>query len=135
MADIGIPYPETIHKKALEWRVRIEGDDVSPEERLAFESWLAADERHQQAYDRATTVWTSFETLRADRFESDLFKPGFMDHARSLMMDLAERLEAPRFQMGAIAAVSAFIAVAVVSVSLFSSSELADPIAPPVVTD
>ena len=134
MAEIGIPYPNEIHKKALEWRIRIEGGDVGPNEQLQFEQWLAADARHQQAYDRATTVWTSFETLHADRFATDLFKPSFMDKVRALIIGVFESLPARKFHVGAIAAVSAVIAISIVGVALFSSSELEDPVAQPVVT-
>lgn len=43
--------------QALEWCVRLHDDGVTPAEREAFAQWLAADERHEAAWQRAQQVW------------------------------------------------------------------------------
>lgn len=116
MSNIGIPYPEEIHKKALEWRIRIEGADVSAEDKLKFKAWLDADIRHQQAYDRAATVWTSFRTLDKGKIGAAMFEPSFLDNIRTYLTDLPNAFKRPKFQIGAIA--TAVVTMAATALSI-----------------
>ncbi|MEM6679293.1 MAG: FecR domain-containing protein, partial [Pseudomonadota bacterium] len=40
-----------------------------------FEIWLAADLRHEEAYDRAITLWAALDTLERGDIDADLLEP------------------------------------------------------------
>ena len=44
------------------WLVRLQRDDVSGDDALGFETWLAADAGHAVAYRRALALWHEFES-------------------------------------------------------------------------
>lgn len=64
---------------AAVWFARLQGDDVSMEDRRAFQAWLDADSRNGDAWDRCGRVWSDlglleahpgFEALRAEALGS-----------------------------------------------------------------
>ncbi|MGE5502144.1 MAG: FecR family protein, partial [Ignavibacteriales bacterium] len=49
-------------EEAAAWRLRIFGEDEpAPEDAEAFDRWLSASPRHQQAFDRTGDAWDLFE--------------------------------------------------------------------------
>ncbi|MEM1173720.1 MAG: FecR domain-containing protein [Pseudomonadota bacterium] len=73
------PSEDQIRREAHEWRDRIAKDSPSELEAKAFHAWLAADVRHEIAYDRAITVWSAVEQLDADDIEPDLMMPSTIE--------------------------------------------------------
>ena len=47
----------TIEERATEWFVALRDPDLSEEQRLAFENWLARDETHRKAYQDIQELW------------------------------------------------------------------------------
>ena len=54
---------KAILRTAHDWRYRMDQQDIAEAERSAFESWLAADPRHAELYDRAVTFYQAMGTL------------------------------------------------------------------------
>ena len=48
------------------WLARLQGDDVPPRDRRAFERWLKADARNAVAWDHLNHTWNSVGVLEAD---------------------------------------------------------------------
>jgi transmembrane sensor len=51
----------TITEAASYWLVKHDSESLLPDERRAFEAWLAADPAHAQAYERTQSMWSNFE--------------------------------------------------------------------------
>ncbi len=51
----------TLGEAASHWLVKHDADSLSPEDRHAFEAWLAADPAHREAYERTQSMWDNFE--------------------------------------------------------------------------
>jgi transmembrane sensor len=51
---------------AASWFARLQGDDVLPEDRRAFERWLNVDVRNTDAWDRTKSIWNDLALLEAD---------------------------------------------------------------------
>ncbi len=51
----------TVGEAASYWFVKHDADALPPEDRRAFEAWLAADPAHREAYDRTQSMWDNFE--------------------------------------------------------------------------
>ncbi|MEM6677849.1 MAG: DUF4880 domain-containing protein, partial [Pseudomonadota bacterium] len=64
-----------IAQAAHECLARMSHPDATNEERRAFEIWLAADLRHEEAYDRAITLWAALDTLERGDIDADLLEP------------------------------------------------------------
>ena len=60
---------------AHQWRDKMSATPVNQADQEAFTDWLNADVSHQEAYDRAITVWAAFDTLEHDSFSRDLSRP------------------------------------------------------------
>lgn len=65
---------------AAGWFARLQGDDVSPQDRRDFQRWLNADARHADAWDDVSATWNglsgiehdpAFAALRADALGVD----------------------------------------------------------------
>ncbi len=52
-----------INERAIEWSVRLDGNDLSADERLELETWLAKDTRHAGAFLRARSIWNGLDRL------------------------------------------------------------------------
>lgn len=81
--------PSTMRDEALEWRIRIDADDLDANERLLFDTWLQADPRHEQAFDQATTVWDAFATLDATKVDPDYFRLSAVDRMRQSLAQVS----------------------------------------------
>ncbi len=46
-----------LRREALDWVMHLSSDGLSAEDRARLDAWLAADPRHQEAYDFADMVW------------------------------------------------------------------------------
>ena len=51
----------TIAEAASYWLVRDDSAALSPDDQRAFEAWLAESPAHRKAFDRARSMWNSFE--------------------------------------------------------------------------
>jgi transmembrane sensor len=58
----------TIEDEAAEWLVRRDAG-LTPEEQDRLTEWIAASPTHEQAWDRATAAWASFDSADDDLFE------------------------------------------------------------------
>lgn len=59
---------ETIKNEARYWLVRQQSGDMSPDERIAFEQWLAGDERRKDEFERVASLWDGMEDFRMRSF-------------------------------------------------------------------
>ncbi|KAF1717033.1 hypothetical protein CSC74_09235 [Pseudoxanthomonas yeongjuensis] len=61
MSDIHyLPSVEDAERQASDWIARLQADDVSAEDRAAFEAWHDAHPRHARAYGELTATWKQF---------------------------------------------------------------------------
>lgn len=69
---------------AATWFARLQGDDVSPQDRRDFQHWLKADARHGAAWDDVRATWDdlsgleddpAFAALRAEALGADTAQP------------------------------------------------------------
>lgn len=73
---------------AIDWRMRIESGEISPEERSAFEAWRDQNERHADAYDRAFTMWEALGSLDRGNLQPELFQRSWHFRARRFLISL-----------------------------------------------
>lgn len=52
---------DAARSEAADWIVRLQADDISEADALAFDAWLAASPAHVRAYDAALAVWREFD--------------------------------------------------------------------------
>lgn len=76
--------PEHIRLAAMEWHIRMINDAVSVTERADFEAWRGADERHAEAYDRASQLWTAYGKLEKTELDPALFERNRTHSSKSL---------------------------------------------------
>ncbi|WP_374471112.1 FecR family protein [Phenylobacterium sp.] len=57
---------EAVRSAAADWIVRLQADDLGPEDAAAFDAWLAASPAHPRAYDAALAVWSEYEAAAAE---------------------------------------------------------------------
>lgn len=55
--------PENANRQAGEWLARLHADDRVAEDEVAFRAWLRADPSHQDAFERASTIWDAVPGL------------------------------------------------------------------------
>lgn len=102
-------YPEHIQAAAFEWRVLIESGSASAEERAAFNAWCAADPRHADAYDRATTVWAALGTLDKTELDATFFEKSWTVRLADFVAGLGPVLQKPGFRTPVLAAAVAVL--------------------------
>lgn len=66
---------EQIRQTAHQWRTLIASPHATDRDRAQFEVWRRSDPRHEQAYDRAVTVWDALGQLKRDDYRDDYFEP------------------------------------------------------------
>lgn len=54
---------ERMDEEARDWVVRLGSGDARPEDRAAFEAWLARDAAHAQAYAETQAIWGAFSEM------------------------------------------------------------------------
>ena len=84
-------FPKKMREEALEWRIRIDADDIDADERRLFDAWLRADPRHEQAFDRATSVWDAFGALNEMKVDPAYFRPTLLHRLRESLPDVSLR--------------------------------------------
>lgn len=62
---------QSIDARAREWFVRLDTDDASEADWLAFQDWLEADDRHRQAYDRVELLWITLDDAPTSRIPAN----------------------------------------------------------------
>lgn len=60
--------PENANRQAGEWLARLHADDRVAADEAAFRAWLRADPSHQDAFERASTIWDAVPGLSATDF-------------------------------------------------------------------
>ena len=58
--------PDKILSEATEWLVRLQSEQLDPEQRLEFERWLDQDKRHPGAYGEVRKFWNELDCLPQD---------------------------------------------------------------------
>lgn len=66
--------PEHIRLAAMEWRIRTGNDPINSVERAEFEAWRGADKRHEEAYEWATRLWSTYGELDWQELDPALFE-------------------------------------------------------------
>lgn len=51
---------------AAAWLARFQADDVSADDRIAFDTWLQKNPAHGAAWDRVRSVWTALDLIEGD---------------------------------------------------------------------
>jgi transmembrane sensor len=87
-----------IDEEAAEWTWRLDGEELGPADREAFEAWLRQDARHRRAFDDFSKVWRTLDGLAEAKRDEKLAT--FTDAARRPRAHLS-----PRWWLGAAAAV------------------------------
>jgi transmembrane sensor len=64
MSSFSSQYSVRQLKQAIEWFVRLQSEQCSAEEQLRFETWLAKNENHRDAYAEAERVWADMDDLK-----------------------------------------------------------------------
>ncbi|MFT4089525.1 MAG: FecR domain-containing protein [Asticcacaulis sp.] len=67
MAVTEAPKSETLTEQAEHWVVRLASGEITAEELLRFENWLAETPAHRNAFDQARILWQSLEAGRHQR--------------------------------------------------------------------
>ena len=111
--DNGLPLDD-ISRAAHDWRALLSSPDAKDEDRRAFEAWLAADIRHEEAYDRAVTLWAAYDHLHRDDIEEDLMRPTAMERWSLSIERACSTLAARPLKLAAAAAVIAVFATPVI---------------------
>jgi transmembrane sensor len=69
MSDPGsiVPFPDlkAIELLAAEWVTRLDSEDATPQERVAFNAWLEKSPLHLEVFTRHTTRWQELDRLEA----------------------------------------------------------------------
>lgn len=102
---------DDISRAAHDWRALLSSPDARDEDRRAFEAWLAADVRHEEAYDRAVTLWAAYDHLHKGDIDEDLMRPTAMERWSLLIERTRSILAARRLRFAAAAAAAVIIAV------------------------
>lgn len=112
-------FPDKMRAEALEWRILIDGDDMSPEEQIRFEAWLDADKRHSQAFDQATTVWAAFGTFDDDMVEESYRRMSALDTLRERLARAPWKRRGGRSLAPALGGVAAFLLAGAIILTQF----------------
>lgn len=93
MAAEDLDTVEDIDLIAINWRMRIESGEITPDEQLAFKAWCEQDERHADAYDRAFTIWEALGSLDRTNLEPKLFKRSGLSRIRLFLFGFLSTLQ------------------------------------------
>ncbi|MEM0921559.1 MAG: FecR domain-containing protein [Pseudomonadota bacterium] len=63
---------DDVTEAAYDWLGVLKAGGVSAADRRAFETWLAADLRHEEAFERAQTLWDACDGLEPGDIDPDL---------------------------------------------------------------
>lgn len=107
-----------IVQEAHNWRFRLNGSATSRSDLAAFEDWLSADPRHQQAYDRAETVWDALGEVKSEDFASKLHRVSFAERLNLAGQISLRFIADARLPIAIASLAAAAIAVAFVSSNL-----------------
>ncbi|MCP3730611.1 FecR/PupR family sigma factor regulator [Sphingomonas sp. MG17] len=61
-----LPLPQSarIEAEAAAWVARLDRDEASESDRIAFQAWCGMSELHRQAVERLSSLWTDLDRLR-----------------------------------------------------------------------
>ena len=93
MAGSSVDPVDPVTEQAHEWRLRLAQAELSEAERRNFEIWLAADLRHEEAYDRAVTLTHALGTLGRAHYDARLSRLSRTERL-SLRLERARRMVA-----------------------------------------
>lgn len=113
---------DDVSRAAHDWRALLSSPSAKDEDRRAFEAWLAADIRHEEAYDRAVTLWAAYDHLHKEDIDEDLMRPTAMERWSLLIERPRSTLAARHFKLAAAAVVIAVVATPVI-LTVVSESE------------
>ncbi|MEM8493654.1 MAG: FecR domain-containing protein [Pseudomonadota bacterium] len=94
-----------ILREAHTWRLRLTEEDVTPEERKAFESWRHENPRHSDLYERAVTFTHAMGELTASDLPDDVLRLSMREQLRFSIIRaweaIFERLKVPPWALAA----------------------------------
>ncbi|MEO0399551.1 MAG: FecR domain-containing protein [Pseudomonadota bacterium] len=117
----------SIRKTAHDWQVRINNFEISDAERAAFEKWINADPRHEDAYERASTISSAMGRLSRDDIDERFAEIGSEDRIFALSNVAIGGLNARLFQVAAAGAVLAAMSVVAIP-TIFGGGDTPDAI-------
>ena len=117
---------DAVLQVAHEWRVKLDAAETTEADRQAFQAWLDADIRHEEAYDRAVTVAQALGTLGRDQYDERVLQASWRERLQSQLAKVAERFAPARVRLAAAAVVLVALGlVAVPYVAHWSGQEKA----------
>lgn len=116
-------------EEAARWFVRLQSDDATGDDWLAFEAWLSASPEHQNAYDRVEQLWVEVEAADPRLLEPAPALPPATPARRARGGERRPRMSRRAFAFAG-AAAAASIAVAVVGVNPWSGAATQSYVAP-----
>ena len=105
---------EEISRAAHDWRALMQSDAATAEDRRIFAQWLAADLRHEEAYDRAVTLWTAYDHLHADDIDRDLMQPLAVERWSNWVEHIAAFFAPSQYRLAGAALVIALCAAPII---------------------
>ena len=100
-------------RTAHHWRYRLQDPDLSEGDRKAFQAWVDADIRHEEAYDRAVTIWAAFDRLEPSDIAPDLMRPTARERWRRLQKHARSFYGMREFRLATAATLLILITVAI----------------------
>ena len=82
---------EGIRRAAHEWRAVLSAESASDADRQAFRIWLRADPRHEDAFDRAETVWSALGALRSEDLNAATARPSLHERISAAIRIFSNR--------------------------------------------
>ena len=113
MSSKGNREPDLIRQAAHDWRVVLNSPRVDDADRARFEKWLEADPRHEDAYDRAVSVWSALGHLSKEDLDDDLLRPSWRERLSIIADNMLMLFGTMKLRVAAGGALAAAIAVGV----------------------
>ena len=102
-----------IVRTAHDWVVLIHSDAKTDIDGQAFERWIHADVRHEEAYDQALTYWVSYDYLKVGDIDPDLMDPLPVERFSAVLDTARQRFSLTQARLAVAAVVLALVAAPV----------------------
>ncbi|MEM9842488.1 MAG: FecR domain-containing protein, partial [Pseudomonadota bacterium] len=105
---------KTIRQAAYDWHMRLIAPNAGAQDQAALEVWLAADPRHEDAFERAAALYSATGELKPSDIDRDLLPPAAHRAAASMRrrrVSMVRRRAGLALSFAAIAAAFAVLSV------------------------
>ena len=116
--------------EAAEWIFRFNEQEVSEEERRAFQTWLTAKPENESAYCAQKANWTALTDMRTLADYDDLIAESFFERWMMKASDAFEQIRRAVAQPQAAAAAASLAVVLILGAFLWRGAFIGDPAAP-----